>query len=463
MRLFTRLSVLLVGVTTLLALVVGGFALTTARHAQYATLDDAINTVATAGGRRPVSALSDAVNLVQQDNLNLTLVVVSVNGQATIVTQGSTPLRAVATLADARAAVGGLHASADLPGFLYRAIPIGGGDYLLIAGSTAAISAANDALVLRTTLVALGAVVIAALATRLVIGRDLRTFSALTAFASEVAAGDLDRPTPEVTSGSPDIRALARALDDMVGTLRATIATEQRAAETMQRFLGDASHELRTPLTVIGGSAQLLAHPQVDDAARARAAARIAQETARMSTLIDDLLFLAEVREVRERAPEVVDASALVGEAAAAFARDHPTRTVTARVDPGVEILGRADYLERLLANALANVARHTGPHDAVAVSLAGGASVELRVEDAGPGLPAGSYGRAPESFVRFDPSRSRASGGSGLGMSIMADVARALGGSLTTEPSDLGGLALVVRLPPARASVAAPAAPVAS
>ena len=460
MRLFTRVTLLLVAVTTLLALVVGGYALAQARHAQLVTLDDAIRTVATAGIHRPASALSDAVNLVQQDNLNLTLVVVSVSGQATVVTQGATPLRARPTLADARAAQRVTRSSADLPGFVYRAVPIGGGDFLVIAGSTAAITAANGTLVVRTVLVALGAVIIAVLAARLILGRDLHTFAALTDFATAVADGDLERPTPPTATPSRDIRALAGALADMVATLRTTIATEQRASETMQRFVGDASHELRTPLTVIRGSAELLARPGLDAEVRDRATRRISHESARMSTLIDDLLFLAEVREAPARASELIDVSALLGEAARTFARDHPERTVEVDVAPGAIVQGRADYLERLVANALANIDRHTGSTDAVSLAVRADDGVVVRIEDAGPGLPHGSYGSAPERFVRFDPSRSRATGGSGLGMSIMADVARALGGSLTTEPSALGGLALVVRLPAARASEAAPAVP---
>ncbi|MGC8498783.1 MAG: sensor histidine kinase [Acidimicrobiales bacterium] len=460
MRLFTRLTLLLIAVTTLLALVVGGYTLAQARHAQLVTLDDAISTVATAGIHRPASALSDAVNLVQQDSLNLTLVVVSVSGQATVVTQGATPLRARPTLADARAAQSVTRSSADLPGFVYRAVPIGGGDFLVIAGSTAAITAASGALVVRTILVALGAVIIAVLAARLILGRDLHTFAALTDFATAVAEGDLERPTPPTATPSRDVRALAGALADMVATLRSTIATEQRASETMQRFVGDASHELRTPLTVIRGSAELLARTGLDAEVRDRATQRIIQESARMSALIDDLLFLAEVREAPEKASELIDVSALVAEAARTFARDHPDRAVGIDVAPGAVVQGRADYLERLVANALANIDRHTGSHDAVSLAVRDGDPVAVRIEDAGPGLPSGSYGSAPERFVRFDPSRSRATGGSGLGMSIMADVARALGGSLTTEPSALGGLALVVRLPAARASGAAPAVP---
>jgi signal transduction histidine kinase len=74
------------------------------------------------------------------------------------------------------------------------------------------------------------------------------------------------------------------------------------------------------------------------------------------------------------------------------------------------------------------------------------GAKARLIVEDGGPGLP--EYGVRPQRFQRFDESRSRETGGSGLGMSIMADVSESLGGEMVTEASPLGGLRLTFLLP---------------
>jgi two-component system OmpR family sensor kinase len=73
---------------------------------------------------------------------------------------------------------------------------------------------------------------------------------------------------------------------------------------------------------------------------------------------------------------------------------------------------------------------------------------IELWIEDGGPGLPDSAYERGPQGFMRFDPSRSRESGGSGLGMSIVAAVAKDLNGSIDFQRSELGGLAVWVRLP---------------
>ncbi len=449
MTLYARLTVLLIAIIALVALFVGAFAVASSSSAQYATLDDAINSVAASGLGHPVTALSDAINLVQQDNLDLTLDVVDAAGHVTTVANGTaTPPRP--TLADVRASLGALRSSRDLAGFVYRSIAIGGGDYLLIAGSTNAIDASTHRVVVRTVIVGVLAALVMGVVARLFMRRDLRTFSALTAYAARVADGQVDRPPPEAT-GSSDVQALQRALASMVVALQTTIEHEKRSAETMQRFIGDASHELRTPLTVIKGYTDLLAKPGVDEVQRARAIARMRTETTRMETLVSDLLFLAEVREVRPRDHVDLDLSDVVASAVHDFAVDHPDRPVEDDLAPSVHVRARRDYVERLLANAFANVVRHTGAVDRVRVTLSDGDPVTLRIEDAGPGLPHTSYGTRLERFRRFDPSRSRTTGGSGLGMSIMADIADALGGTVTTAPSELGGLALTFTLPASR------------
>ncbi|MDE3044969.1 MAG: ATP-binding protein, partial [Acidobacteriota bacterium] len=121
-------------------------------------------------------------------------------------------------------------------------------------------------------------------------------------------------------------------------------------------------------------------------------------------------------------------------------------------LDEGLRVRGNEDYLYRLVNNALTNIVRHTNANDEVLVSLRRRAhEAELVIEDAGPGLPV--YGERPQRFRRFDDSRSRETGGSGLGMSIMADVVESMGGSLVTRRSSLGGLAVVMRVPLAGAS----------
>ena len=277
----------------------------------------------------------------------------------------------------------------------------------------------------------------------MVVRRDLRTIDELISFATSVAHGDVNRSVPPAV-GSTDIRALQVALAQMVSSLQRTIATEQRISKATQQFIGDASHELRTPLTVIQGYSELLMNPAVTDDQRDRALQRVQKEVGRMDVLVNDLLFLAEVSEMPSLVGATVDLSGLVAANAKDFTIDHPDRSVTLAIEPGLVVSGRLDFFERLIVNALGNIARHTGDHDPVTISLhRDSADLILRFDDGGPGMPESTYGARPERFQRFDESRSRATGGSGLGMSIMADVATALGGLMTTARSSLGGLAL--------------------
>lgn len=225
---------------------------------------------------------------------------------------------------------------------------------------------------------------------------------------------------------------------------------DRAALERMQHFLGDASHELRTPLTVIKGYSELLMKNALsDNESRERAHQRVSSEIARMENLIHDLLLLAELGETHK--PEYTNcdlAEILLGHVQD-FETMYPKRRVDKAIQLGCTLNGVPEHLHRLVANALSNISRHT-PEDAlVRITLKGeGKSLHLTIEDGGAGLPVSAYGQAIVTFERFDKSRSRESGGSGLGMSIMGAIAVEHKGSLTLGKSSLGGLALIFVFP---------------
>lgn len=448
MKLSTRLTLLLITMTMLVALCVGWYAVTTSTRSQYATLDSSINAVVDSGLGHPLAALSNALYVVQENSYDLTLDVVDPAGIVTQVNAGVVPLLRKPTIANVRHSLRTVQTAANLPGFRFRSVNVGGGDYLVVAASTSAIVAASHELEARVALASLLAALAMAVIARLVIRRDLRSINQLIAFAVAVAGGDDDSAVPPA-GGSSDLRQLRESLAHMVASLRRTISAEKASASTMQRFIGDASHELRTPLTVIRGYSELLENPDIDEVQRARALERVQREVGRMDTLVDDLLFLAEVKEMPSRDDSRLNLSELVRESVNDFIADHERRSVTVDVEPDIHLGARRDFLERLVNNALTNIARHTADDVAVAVSLRRSSNgLRLRIEDAGPGLPANAYGESPRRFQRFDASRSRTSGGSGLGMSIMADVTSALGGTMATSRSTLGGLCITFEIP---------------
>lgn len=227
--------------------------------------------------------------------------------------------------------------------------------------------------------------------------------------------------------------------------------SEERAAlARMQEFLGDASHELRTPLTVIKGYVEMLSKGQLSNPSdQDRAFSRVGSEITRMENLIQDLLLLAELGESGKRPTESIDLSEILRAHATDFLTLHPDRQINIKIQEGISISGARDYISRFIQNALTNIDRHTPSDAAVAISLsATSKDVNIAIEDAGPGLPESSYGKKVRSFNRFDPTRSRENGGSGLGMSIMSAVIEKLGGELIMSKSALGGLAVEARLP---------------
>ncbi len=230
---------------------------------------------------------------------------------------------------------------------------------------------------------------------------------------------------------------------------RSSALMEREQLERMQEFLGDAAHELRTPLTVIRGYSELLASKKlVSESDQERAFSRLGHEIARMESLIADLLILAEMGEEVALEFEEVDFSELVIENLRDFATIAPTYDLATQIEPGLLLHGSAKYLQRFIQNALTNIRQHAPSHVPVRVHLSSSTKwIELVIQDGGPGLPPSSYGEKIRGLKRFDKARSRETGGTGLGMSIMSAVIEKHGGELSLKESDLGGLKISVRL----------------
>ena len=216
----------------------------------------------------------------------------------------------------------------------------------------------------------------------------------------------------------------------------------------MQDFLGDAAHELRTPLTVVKGYAQLLEGNKLEPERTALAFNRLNSEIKRMETLIADLLILAELGEENSDEFEQVNLSQLLFENIRDCSAVAPHLHIEQLIEEDITLQGSEKYLQRFISNALTNIRVHTQGAIPVRVTLKNSGEITLIIEDGGPGLPANSYGEQIQGLKRFDRSRSRESGGSGLGLSIMSAVIERHKGRLSLKRSALGGLAIEVQLP---------------
>jgi signal transduction histidine kinase len=326
-------------------------------------------------------------------------------------------------------------------------MPIGGGDYLLVAASTLSVQNANHRLAREVFIAGLLIAIFITLIARRLMRSSFNTINQLIEYAEAISKNNYLADLPKAST-TPELSSLQSSLGVMVENLKKTIEIEKSSNLAMQRFIGDASHELRTPLTVIKGYSEMLQNVSISDDQKQRAADRVEREVDRMDALIGDLLFLAEINETPFVQGALMDLSTFTTSAVFDFKSDNPERQVTSRIENGVYVIGTENFFHRMVTNAFTNIQRYTPSGAPVNVTLTSDTThIHLKIEDGGPGLSSG-YGLSPQRFARGDDSRSRESGGSGLGMSIMADVARALGGSMKTEKSALGGLAIIFELP---------------
>jgi len=329
-----------------------------------------------------------------------------------------------------------------------RASRVPPGATLVVARSLADVDATLRRLLLVMLVVT--AAVLAALAglALWVVRLGLRPLSAIGSTAALIAEGDLSRRV-ERAEPRTEVGRLGLALNTMLGQIESAFRAREASEAKLRRFVADASHELRTPLSAVRAYAELFergAGERPEDLARSLEG--IARESERMSVLVDDLLLLARLDEGRplDRAPVALDE--LVGEAVETARTVEPGRPVALTAEPA-PVLGDRERLRQIVDNLLGNARAHTpvGAPVEVRVGRENGSAV-VEVADSGPGIPDEDADRVFERFYRTDASRARASGGVGLGLSIVAAVAEAHGGRVSVESQPGGGATFRIALP---------------
>jgi two-component system, OmpR family, sensor kinase len=314
---------------------------------------------------------------------------------------------------------------ADDPARLF-AVPVD--DFVLVVGQD--IDDNEESLATLRLLLGVGlpiALVLASLAGYAVAAAALRPVEAMRRKAAGISE-DQPGETLPLPSAEDEIRRLGE-------TLNAMLARLETALERERGFVADASHELRTPLASLKTELELaLRRDRTEDEMRA-ALRSASEETDRLSRLADDLLVLA--RSDRGTLPlriETVLARELLDGVAAQFRNSG--HDVQLDVPEGLELQGDRLRLEQAVGNLVANAATHGDGAVRVSACQRDGA-VELHVEDEGEGLPPGFAEHAFERFTRAD--EARAGGGAGLGLAIVAAIARAHGGRAGFSPRDRG------------------------
>ena len=297
-----------------------------------------------------------------------------------------------------------------------------------------------------------------------VVRTSLRPLKEMETTAADIAAGDLTQRVPQ-SDARTEVGRLSGAFNSMLTQIESAFhareASERSALaseERMRRFVADASHELRTPLTSIRGFAELYRQGAVPDPASLdRVMRRVEDEAARMGLLVEDLLLLARLDQQRPLDQEPVDLLEVAGDAV------HDARVLAPDRAIGLELLGQSapvvlgdeSRLRQVVTNLVTNALTHTPAGSPVDVSIEvvdatddGPDKVLLSVTDHGQGMTEEDRAKVFERFYRADPSRTRAAGGSGLGLSIVAALVAAHGGRVGVQSAPGEGSRFLVELP---------------
>ena len=310
-----------------------------------------------------------------------------------------------------------------------------------------------------------------------VVRRSLRGLEDVEHTAVAIAGGDLSRRVPQ-RDPRTEVGRLSLALNQMLGQIETAFAqrtasefaarrsedaarrseeiarrSEEAARQSedrMRRFVADASHELRTPLTSIRGFAELTR--QRGGGGDAEIMRRIEDEAKRMGLLVDDLLLLARLDQQRPLRMEPVDLLPIAADALHNAQAVQPGRSIALKILPDSEapvVEGDEARLRQVLGNLVSNALHHTPMEAPITVSVGtrDGEAI-LEVGDTGPGLDDEQKARVFERFYRADSARTRSTGGSGLGLSIVAALVSAHQGRVTVTDNTPTGATFTVHLP---------------
>ena len=302
--------------------------------------------------------------------------------------------------------------------------------------------------------------VLAALGTYLV-SLGLRPLGKMVDTANEISEGNLSARVETNNNQASEVARLARALNYMLSQLITALERRGQSEAKLRRFVADASHELRTPLTSIRGYAELVRQRSgmLDKSETNRAMERIESESIRMGSLVEDLLLLARLDQNRPVEKLPVDLSELANDLTQDIKTVEPCREIDSDVEDDLWIIGDKNRFIQVIANLFSNLRFHTPECSPAKVSLRHIESDQLEqfdgleivradedgfkvpsdgkfeivrfaLTDFGPGIERSALRNVFERFYRTESSRSRDSGGTGLGLSLVASIVKAHGGS---------------------------------
>ncbi|OBJ68044.1 HAMP domain-containing sensor histidine kinase [Mycobacterium sp. 1274756.6] len=261
-----------------------------------------------------------------------------------------------------------------------------------------------------------------------------------------IDAGD-EQPVVEVR-GATEAVEIAEAVKGMLGRIWREQDRTKEALASARDFAAVSSHELRTPLTAMRTNLEVLSTLELPDEQRAEVLGDVIRTQSRIEATLTALERLAqgELSTADDHVP--VDITELLDRAAHDAMRVYPGLEVTLEPSPTCIIIGLPAGLRLAVDNAIANAVKHGGAGRVLLAATSSRDGLQITIDDDGSGVPEAERQMV---FERFSRGSSASHSGSGLGLALVAQQAKLHGGSAALENSPLGGVRLLLRLPPPR------------
>jgi two-component system, OmpR family, sensor kinase len=283
-----------------------------------------------------------------------------------------------------------------------------------------------------------------------VIRKTLVPLSRIGSAVQRTDAGNLNERLP-IRQGQEEIDRLSESFNSMLERLDDSFQAEREAKEQMRRFIADASHELRTPLTSIHGFLEVLLRGAMDRPEQLKSAlTSMHGESKRINKLVEDLLLLAKL----DRAPQLSFRETLLDEVITEMEPQLKMlagkRSIHITAKPGMKGKYDSDKIKQVLLNLFHNAVQHTDADNGkISVKLTSRDKwAELTIRDNGSGISEDHLQHVFDRFYRSESSRTRRSGGAGLGLSITKSLVEAHGGTIEVESAVGAGTSFIIRLP---------------
>lgn len=302
---------------------------------------------------------------------------------------------------------------------------------------------------LREILISLGlgvplAVTLAAVGGYFMAGRTMRPIVEMTEQARRITSESLSRRLPNPNPHNE--------IGELAGVFNETLARLEASFDALRRFTADASHELRTPLTALRSVGEIALRGSDDAESLRETIGSMLEEAQRLHDLADTLLLLARVESGRTAVElstvalgPMIEGIADRLEVLAAEKR----QKLLVDAAPGVSAMADRVLVEQATANLLHNAIRYSPPDTTIRIAVSGREdSAVIEVSDEGPGIASEHHERIFERFYRIDKARSRADGGTGLGLALARLFVGQCGGDITLSSEPGRGSTFRIRLP---------------